>query len=159
MALYGQYDELQIKQVSDFLTEWAFGRQDEAVMLPAKASFHRFKTDFERTDYIALVLLPVTLELLAMNTDATTAERAKARLKNAGYEQPTSAEIRIEAHKVAGEDLSNATEWWENILNRRRAHSAIQYVRQEMDTEFKDEYLEEMGFVTRRRKNKVDYKE
>lgn len=157
--VYGQYEDAQIKQLSDFLVDWTLGRRREAISIPSQSPFHTLATEEEKIDYVTLVLLPVALELLALKTDPATVERAEERLREAGNNYPSEEEIRIEAHKVAGEDLSASTEWWEDVLNLRNAQAKRNLMKQEIRTELTNEELEAIGEVTRRNKKKISYKE
>ena len=139
--------------------EWAYNRSKESVTIPPDAPFHSFASDEQKTNYVALVLLPVALELLALKDDTETVERAIQRLEEAGNKHPTDAEIRAEAHNVVAEDLSSSTDWWESILTLRQAQQASTFLHEAMRTELDDDDLAAMGLITRRRKKNVNYKE
>lgn len=159
MAVYGQFERKQVDQLSDFLLDWAFGRSMEAVTMPSDAPFRTLASDEQKSNYVALVLLPVALELLVIKDDPKVDQKAVERLKQAGNMAPTDTEIRIMAHTVAAEDLEASSDWWDSILNLRRAHQTGNFVKQAMRTELDDEDLAAMGLATRRRKVNVNYKE
>lgn len=159
MAVYGQFPRKQVDQLSDFLLDWAFGRSKEAVSIPASAPFHTFGSDEQKSNYVALVLLPIALELLVIKDDLEIDQKAIKRLKEAGKPEPTNDELRMMAHSVAAEELEASSEWWDSILTLRSAHQAGKFVNEEMRTELDDEDLAAMGMATRRRKVNVNYKE
>lgn len=159
MAVYGQFERKQVDQISDFLSDWAFGRIREVVSIPVDAPFHTFASDEQKSNYVALVLLPVALELLVIKDDPEIDQKARTRLIEAGNTDPTEEQLRITAHKVAAEDLEASTDWWDSILTLRRAHQAGKFVKEAMRTELDDEDLAAMGLATRRRKVNVNYKE
>ena len=157
--MYGQFERREINQLSDFLLDWAFGRSTEAVTIPPDSPFHAFASDEQKSNYVALVLLPVALELLYLKDDPEVDERAKERLKATGNKDPTQFEIRLMAHEVAAEELDSNTDWWESVLALRRADAIGKLVKKPMRTELDDEDVEAMGQLTRRRKLNVNYKE
>lgn len=159
MAVYGQFERNQINQLSDFLLDWALGRSTEPITIPLETPFHTFASDEQKSNYVALVLLPVALELLYLKDDPEVDDRAKERLTAAGNIDPTQAEIRLMAHEVAAEELDSNNDWWESVLALRRADAIGKLVKKPMRTELDDEDVEAMGQFTRRRKANVNYKE
>lgn len=159
VAVYGQFEEDQIKQLSDYLSNWLFGKIQTDIAVPDQAFVNTLNDDIRKLEYVVQVLLPTALELIYINDDDTIEQRAIAHLQRQNSSDPTPEQVRLYVHKLAAKEMSESTTWWESLLNLRKAQDDREFMRQKMATQLDEDDIRAMGLEVGRKRKTLNYKE
>ena len=155
MVRTGAFSVEDMNFVTSYLEDWIEGLKPKAPVQPPQNGIMERLPAADRTEYVAGVLMPLSLEILFIFDNADIEDQAKQTLDEEGV--AASAEsIRLQEHKLAIEALkeAKADQWWKQIYAKRQILETGAQLERKMELDMEDMFgLTGRRQVTRKVKN------